>query len=263
MNRWIAASTLLILALVFTACASKSSDTGAGAPATQAAATTAPTPTAAPTPTPAPTANPDQALIDLLRGGKAGAYKVTYTFSMAGGTTTTNQTGTLTQTVKSPLLRQDVTLTVGGQTQTISTFVKPDGIFTCGAFISGSAACFNFSGALGGAIGGAAAAAPQGPTGIPSDLSGWNLVPTSSKNVAGQDTRCFTFTGASSAATTGATAGQTLSGTGCFTTQGIPLYISTKTGTISAEMTATSFSTTVTDADFALPYPVQQIPGRP
>ena len=197
---------------------------------------------------------------DLLRGGKGSAYKVTYNFAMSGGTTTQDQTGSLTQTVKVPLFRQDLTLTVGGKTQTITTIINGQGTFSCGSFISGTPGCFNFGGATGAAIG-AAATAPQGPTGVPSDLAGWNLVPASSKNVAGQDTRCFSFTGPT--ATTGAAAGVSVTATGCYTSQGVPLYIASKVGSITSEMTATQFSTSVTDADFALPYPVTQIPGFP
>lgn len=251
--------TLFLSAFVANACGGSSQQPAASAAATQAvasaAASAAATSAATTAPSAAPSANPDQALIDLLRSGKGGGYKVTYTFNMAGGPTSSNQTGTMTQTVKPPQLRQDMTLTVGGKTQSFSTFITTAGTFTCGAFISGTPACFSFGGAA------ASAAVPQAPTGVPTDLTGFNLAPTSSKTVAGQDTRCFNFTGPAS--TTGATAGQTYSATGCYTSQGVPLYISSKVGTIESTMTATSFSTTVTDADFALPYPVQKFPGQP
>jgi len=255
--RTIAGTTLFSLALVASACGGSSSQPAASAAASQAAATAAATTAATSAPTAAPTAaataDQDKALLDLLRT-KAAAYKVTYNFAMAGGTTSSDQIGTLTQIFKAPFYRTDMTLTVGGKTQTISTIIRTEGTFTCGAFISATGGCYQFAGASGAAL------APQAPTSVPTDLAGWNLVPTTSKNVAGTDTRCFTFTGP---ATSTQTAGQSVTATGCYTSQGVPLYISSRVGTIESTMTATQFSTSVTDADFALPYPVQKFPGQP
>lgn len=50
---------------------------------------------------------------------------------------------------------------------------------------------------------------------------------------------------------------------GCYTAEGIPVYTSSKAGGIEVVMSATSFSTNVTDGDFALPYPIQKLPGQP
>ena len=235
------------------AAASAQATTAASAAATSAA-TTAPT-TA---PTAAATADQDKALLDALRTRTA-TWKVTYDFTISSQPGTKN---TLTQYFKSPNFRQDVTTTVGGQTQTFTTIVNSQGTFTCGAFGTQGNGCINF-GALGGATrtgapttGGGTTGGPgsSGPQGAPTDITGYNLVFTTSKTVAGQSTRCYSFSGT----TTGGA--EILS---CYNAQAVPLYMSVKAAGQTTEMTATAFSTTVTDADFALPYPVTQLPGFP
>lgn len=242
--------TLFTLALVASACGGSAPQSASSAAPTQAAASAAATTAATTAPTTAPTAaaaaDPDKALLDLLRN-KSASYKVTYDFTQSG----TTEKNTLTQYYKAPNFRQDITVTSGGKTQTISTIINSQGTFSCGAFTGTTAACINFGGAGAGAAAGPGA---QGPQGAPTDLAGYNLAFTTSKTVAGQSTRCYNFTGTQ-------TGGVEI--VGCYSSQGIPLYMSTKAQGFSAEMIATAFSTTVADADFALPYPVQQIPGFP
>ena len=264
--RKITGATLSFVALVVSACGGSAQQPASSAAASQApataaattAATTAPTAaTTAPTaaPTAAATADPDKSLLDLLRARTA-QYKVSYDFTLSSSP---GEKQSLTQYFKAPNFRQDVTVTTGGTTQTISTIVNTQGTFSCGAFGGTTSSCINFGALTGGTRPGGApttggSGAGSGPQGAPTDLAGYNLAFTTSKTVAGQSTRCYNFTGTQ-------TGGVEI--TGCYNSQGIPLYMSTKAATFSSEMIATSFSTNVTDADFALPYPVQQIPGFP
>jgi hypothetical protein len=211
------------------------------ATASTSAATTAPTVAAGA----AATANPDSALIDLIRGGKAVSYRVTYTMVTAGGGQNTSTT--FSQAFKSPYYRVEMAMEGSG---TVITLVRPEGSYLCGAIFGPSPTCFST-----GAGGGANLPAPPQP--IPTDLAGWGIVATSGRTVAGQSTSCFSF----KAPTTPGGAGfETI---GCYTTQGIPLFMSTKSAGTEVSMTATQFSTTVSDADFAVPFPVQKIPGQP
>ena len=242
------ASVFAVASLLASACGGAAAPSAAAtaAPSAQAAAATSAAATAAPAATAAGTANPDQALIDLLRSGKTGAYKVTYTMSQTGGGTTS--TGTISQAHKPPFFRTDMTVGDGGQTQTFTTIVRPEGTFLCAA-LTGAPACFSFGAGGAGGLG-----VPSAPDPIPDDLTGWNLVPSSSRSIAGQQARCFSFSGAAAA---GAET------TGCYSKEGIPLLVSSKAAGTEVTMTATAFSTTVSDADFTLPFPVQKLPGQP
>ena len=235
------------LATIFAAaCASGAAP--APSSATQAATASTSAATAlpnAPAPSAAASANPDSALIDLIRGGKASAYKVTYTMTTSGGGQNTSTT--FSQAFKSPYYRVEMAMEGSG---TVITLVRPEGSYLCGAIFGPSPSCFST-----GAGGGANLPAPPQP--IPTDLAGWGIVATSGRTVAGQSTSCFSF----KAPTTPGGAGfETI---GCYTTQGIPLFMSTKSAGTEVSMTATQFSTTVGDADFAVPFPVQKIPGQP
>jgi hypothetical protein len=258
--RKITSTTLLFAALAVSACGGAAQPAASTAP-TQAAASAAATTAATTAPTTAPSAaasaDQDKALLDLLRARSA-QYKVTYDFTLSNVPTGKQQ---LTQYFKSPSFRQDITTSVGGQNQTFITIISPQGTFSCGAFGPQGNACINF-GALAGGLTppsgapttGTSGGAGSAPQGAPTDLTGFNLAFTSTKTVAGQSTRCYNFTGSQ-------TAGVEI--TGCYSSQGIPLYIATKASTFTSEMIATQFSTNVTDADFALPYPISQIPGFP
>ena len=248
--------TLSFTALIASACGGGGAQPAATAAPTQAAASAAATTAATTAPTTAPTAaataDQDKALIDLLRARSA-QYKVTYDFTLTpspgGGTQQ------LTQYFKAPNFRQDIT----ANGQTFITIINAQGTFSCGAFGPQGNGCINF-GALAGGLRPSGApttggtGAGSGPQGAPTDLTGFNLAFTSTKTVAGQTARCYSFSGAQ-------TSGVEI--TACYSSQAIPLYMSTKSAQFSSEMTATSFSTNVTDADFALPYPVTQIPGFP
>jgi hypothetical protein len=237
-----------MLATIFAAaCASGAAPSSSAPAATQAAATTAATtaPTAAAA-SPAATANPDTALIDLIRGGKA-AYRVTYEMKTTGGGQST--TATYTQSYKPPFFRVDI---VGATpAENVTSLVRPEGTYVCGAF-TGAPSCFSFGG--GAAAGGNLPAPPQP---IPTDLTGWGIARASARTIAGQSTSCFSFT------TPTGQGGAGFETVGCYTVQGIPLFMSSKSAGTEVSMTATQFTTSVTDADFAVPFPVQKLPGQP
>jgi hypothetical protein len=247
--KMIAGTTLFSLALVASACGGSSSQPAASAAATQAAATAA---TTAPTtaPTVAPSANPDQSILDLLKSGKPTTYKVTYTLTQTSKGKT--NTGTMGEAWKPPFHRIEIGISEGGVTQNTIVITRPEGTFICGALFGPAPSCFASptSGGAGAPILGAV------PQTIPTELAGWAIVPTAGRNIAGTDTRCFNFT---------SPAGTTKAGTGtaCFTPQGIPLFWGGTDTSGDVSMTATAFSTNVTDADFALPYPVTKLPGQP
>lgn len=246
-------TTVIALALVASACGGKASPetTATQAAATQAAATTAPTIAPTPAPTAAPTADPGQALLDLIKAGKGSAYKVTYTLTTVTSGKTTS--GTYSLAWKPPFFRVDMSLgPASGAAQSFTTITRPEGTFLCAA-ITGAPACYSYAAGSPGAAG-----IPTAPQPIPSDFTGWGLTPAGSKTVVGTETRCYSFK--APAGTAASAAGDT---TGCFTSQGVPLYVSSKAGGSDITMEATSFSTTVSDADFALPYPVEKLPGQP
>jgi len=178
----------------------------------------------------APTTDPDKALLDLLRARKA-AYEVTYEYHVPAGRVI------LVEYVKPPYYRRDWLAS--------RWITRPEGTFRCGS--SGAElVCFLLA---------APGATPQpgalGPPVLPTDLTGWDLTFTGTKTVAGESTRCYDLTNTKGGGS------QTIA---CYTSEGIPLYVDVASA---PTMTATSFSTNVNDADFALPYAVQQFPGLP
>lgn len=218
-----------------------------GAPTSTGEQVTAAATVAATTSVPA-TGSPsgDSALIDLIRGNKATAYKVTYQMKTTGGGQDT--TTTFTQASKPPFFRVDVTGATAAES--ITSLVRPEGTYVCGAFL-GSPACFS-AGSGGGGLG-----VPAPPQPIPTDLTGWGITTTSGRTIAGQSTSCFNFSTPTGQAGAGA---ETI---GCYTQQGIPLFMSSKSAGTEVSMTATQFTTNVSDADFAVPFPVQKLPGQP
>jgi len=178
----------------------------------------------------APTTDPDKALLDLLRARKA-AYEVTYEYYVPAGRVI------LVEYVKPPYYRRDWLAS--------RWITRPEGTFRCGS--SGAElVCFLLA---------APGATPQpgalGPPVLPTDLTGWDLTFTGTKTVAGESTRCYDLTNTKGGGS------QTIA---CYTSEGIPLYVDVASA---PTMTATRFSTNVNDADFALPYAVQQFPGLP
>ncbi len=214
------------------------------APATQAASAE---PMAAATSAPTSTitaSQPTQAgpkLIDLVKAGRLASYKVTYKWTVSGqGQSMDSQQ---TWYYKPPKARYDYAL-AGAGGATFSVYALEDGTYFC-TNAGGTAFCQKTS----------AEAAFQQNAAADFDLqvSGkpdqFSATFTGSKTIAGQQAQCF---GVKSLA--GGAFGDV---TSCYSTTGIPLSMQVSSQGSSFSMEATSFSTTVSDADFKLPGPVR------
>jgi hypothetical protein len=176
----------------------------------------------------------------ILTSAKGSEYKVTYKLTATGGAESFS--GEQSWYFKPPKARFDFKSSVGGQDATVSLFALPDGTFMC--FGTGPAAqCIGMSGLD--------TALQQNPAAMyqesfiqhPDQFSG---VLVETRQIAGQQAHCYDVK--SSAASVGLTDGRF-----CYSTTGIPLLqrFSAQGGTWSME--ATNLSTSVPDADFALP----------
>lgn len=88
---------------------------------------------------------------------------------------------------------------------------------------------------------------------IGTEASTGSVEDAGSREIAGQDTDCYAFSG-----TEGGAQG---TGTVCVTDDGVPLFMETTTTEGGFSLQATSYSTDVSDADFEAPFPVQELPG--
>lgn len=196
---------------------------GGGGPAAPPAATaaSAPAATAAPPPQPIPS-GPN--LGALFTAAKTASYKVTYRLSGTGGAQPL--TGEQTMYIKPPNTRVDMTTMVGGQTGHMSLYSLPDGVFMC--LRQGQVFCTKSPVPL-------PSAADLVRQNLPADPT--SVTPQGSRQIAGQSTACFRSGAGGQAATM------------CMTEGGVPLYMESA-GSV---LEATSFSTSVSDADFTLP----------
>lgn len=227
-------------ALLIASCSQAQPPAATGAPtaeATPAAATAASTPTSAAAGTAAATAaaSPSGPTFgDLVKSGKLATYKVSYKWTASGSTDTFTQTWTF----KPPKSRVDWTTTSGGTTSTFSIFEDGTKAYLC-TTDGGQATCLETQGS--GLEGQNQAFALQ--ESFESDPNAFNSAFTETRTIAGQKAYCYTV---GSAALGG-------SATSCYTQTGVPMLIEWKAGTEAWSMEATSFSASVSDADFALP----------
>jgi hypothetical protein len=92
-------------------------------------------------------------------------------------------------------------------------------------------------------------------------LKDFDVTVLARQRIVGIETACFRWSPKASSTPAPQFAGLAdLSIEGCFTADGVPLRMLTGTGMASFEEKATSFTTTVTDADLAVPYPVTASP---
>ena len=221
--------------IVAAACGGGGSQPTAGSPAASAAATSA---AATPAAT-AAAAGPK--LVDLIKQGKLAAYKVTYKWTMAGSGQ--NIDSTQTWYYKPPKMRYDFAVAGQGGVS-ISYFVLEDGAYICTA-LTGTAFCQKTAGQ---------AELQQNPAAsFDLQMSGkpdqFNATFTGSKTIAGQQAQCF---GVKSVA-----AGAFGDVNSCYSSSGVPLFMQINSQGSNMTMEATSFSTTVSDADFKLLGPVR------
>ncbi len=224
----------LLAVLLFGAACGGGQPTGAGQPSAQATlATAAPAGSAA-----ASSAAAGPNLLDLLKTGKQTNYKVSYRWSIVtGGQTITSQQ---TWYYKPPKARFDYAL---GQTGTsFSLFVLETGTFLCTS-AGGTAFCQKSS----------QQSALQQNQAADFDLQvrdhpdQFNSTYQGTRAIAGQQGQCYVVKSLAASAL-----GEV---TSCYSSAGVPLYQQIKAQGSEVTMEATSFSTTVSDADFQLPAP--------
>jgi outer membrane lipoprotein-sorting protein len=211
---------------------------GAASPGAQApAATTAAGATvSAPTQTAAP-AGPS--IADVLKAGKTTAYKATYTWTIAAG----GQTVTSTQTwyYKPPNARFDYSVGPGAS---FSLFSLADGSYIC-TNAGGSASCQKAAGQAAFGQNPAADFALQ----LQGDPTKFNASFTGTQSIAGQQAQCYSVKSIAAGAFGDVST--------CYSSTGVPLKTTISASGSTITMEATAFSTTVTDADFALPAAVR------
>jgi hypothetical protein len=226
--------SICIMAILLAACGGAAAPSGQGPAATTAAATTA----AAQGATTAPAAQATSSgpnVADLLKAGKLTAYKVTYKWTV----TTSGQTQTSEQTwyYKAPKARFDFS---AGPGATFSVYTLPDGTYMC---TGAGGQMFCQKGPAGSGLDANPAAAfglqfQDHPEQFNSSFQG-------SRSIAGQTAQCY---GVKSLA--GTAFGDV---TSCYSSSGVPLLTQIKGQGSEFTMEASSFSTSVSDADFVLP----------
>ncbi|MGH2449893.1 MAG: hypothetical protein ACRDGE_01220 [Candidatus Limnocylindria bacterium] len=194
-----------------------------------------------------PTTAPTDALLALIRSGALPPYKITYAMTTVGPGAAGSPIVAWTQVYGPPRFRFDMTTSQGGTTRTITTIATEEAFYLC-TDLPGQESCLEFPSAEDASM----FQPPQAPQPIPDDLSGWDIAPHETRLLLGVTARCYAFSAPGTAAS---------SSTGCYSPEGVPLLVSSIAAGVEFTMTATDFSTTVSDADFALPYPVSQPPG--
>jgi hypothetical protein len=172
-------------------------------------------------------------IADILKAGKTTTYKATYTWMIAAGGQTT--ASTQTWYYKAPNSRFDYSV---GQGASFSIFSLADGTYVC-TNAGGSAFCQKAAGQAAFGQNPAADFALQ----LQGDPSKFNATFTGSQSIAGQQAQCYSVPSAGSFGDVST----------CYSSSGVPLKTTITSSGSTVTMEATAFSTTVTDADFALP----------
>lgn len=224
-------SVVCAIAILLAACGGAAAPSAQGPASTTAAATTAATQGA--TSAPATASGPN--IADILKAGKLSTYKVTYKWTITAGGQT--QTSEQTWYYKAPKARFDFS---AGPGAIFSVYTLEDGTYICtGA--GGQTFCQK------GPAGSGLDANPAASFGL--ELQGhpeqFNSSFQGTKSIAGQTAQCYGVK-----ALTGAAFGDV---TSCYSSSGVPLLTHIKSPGQEFTMEASSFSTSVTDADFKLP----------
>lgn len=215
------------VAIALAACGGTASPAATTAPGATVAGSTQSTATAAAS---------GPSIADLLRSGSATPYKATYTYTVtaSGQTVATSQTWYH----KGPNTRFDYS--VGPAS--FSIFSLADGTYTCTS-AGGTSSCQKSAGQ---------AALGQNPAAdfavqLQADPSKFRSSFTGTQTIAGQQAQCFSVP----------SAGLFGDVSTCYSPEGVPLKTTMTAAGSTITTEATAFSTTVSDADFALPGPVR------
>ena len=217
------------IAILLAACGGAAAPSAQGPVSTTAAAATAQGATAAP----ATASGPN--IADILKAGKLSAYKVTYKWTITAGGQT--QTSEQTWYYKAPKARFDFS---AGPGAVFSVYTLEDGTYVCtGA--GGQTFCQK------GPAGSGLDANPAASFGLQlqDHPEQFNSSFQGTKSIAGQTAQCYGVK-----ALTGTAFGDV---TSCYSSSGVPLLTQMKSPGQEFTMEASSFSTSVTDADFKLP----------
>jgi hypothetical protein len=171
--------------------------------------------------------------------GKA-TFKVTYQVSTGGATPTQ---GSITWYKKGDNLRMDIAGGILGQQVSSVLIIRPDISYICS-----EGSCFEVP-----AIAGGYSALVTQVEKALTDPS-VNVLSTSSRNIAGEDAKCYTVSGPG-------IEGQAET---CLSGEGVPLYAKEMALGVETTMEATDVSRDVSDSDFEPPYPVSgELPSTP
>lgn len=239
-NRWMVA--LIFLALVAMIACSQAAPKPSDTSKPSEAATKEPS---------APTSKPaEPSFMDIMNSGKQASYKVTY--KITGTSAGQNLSGEQTWYLKPPKTRMDFSLGGTGEAGRASLYLTGDDTVMC-SMAGGATTCLKMPKAQAMQQSQGASAQEQvqtNPAGFDGSFQG-------TKDIAGQQGLCFVLKpkGSSEAGFT--------EGTFCYTKQGALLLMQSKSQGSEMKMEATSFSTSVSDADFQLPSAPQELPSIP
>jgi hypothetical protein len=226
--------TICATAILLAACGGAAAPSAQGPVSTTAAATTA----AAQATTTAPAAQATASgpnINDILKAGKLAAYKVTYKWTTTAGGQT--QMSEQTWYYKAPKARFDFS---AGPGAVFSVYTLPDGTYLC---TGAGGQTFCQKGPAGSGLDANPAAAfglqlQDHPEQFNSSFAG-------TRSIAGQTAQCYAVKSPAGTAFGDVTS--------CYSSSGVPLLTQMKSQGQEFTMEASSFSTSVSDADFVLP----------
>ena len=178
--------------------------------------------------------------LELMSGARNTAYKVTYRMSGSGQGASVDQTWY----IKPPKSRWDM----GSD---MSIYVLEDGFYQC-TRSGGTATCLQ----LGQAQGGIQSPGFQAQMEMQDKPDQFNPNYQGTRQIAGQQAHCYALNPVAAALSIG-------QGTFCFSSQGVMLLMEARSQGSEFRMEATSYSTSVSDADFTLPARPTQLPTIP
>lgn len=245
-NRWIAGLAFLAL-VTMAACAQASTKPSETTKSTDTSKATdvAPKEQSAPASKPA-----EPSFMDIMNSGKQAAYKVTYRIS--GTSNGEKMSGEQTWYVKPPRSRMDFSLSGTGAAGNASLYLLGDGVVMCSK-AEGATTCLKMPKTQAMQQNQGAMAQEQ----VQEKPGDFDMQYQGTRDIAGQQGQCFALKPKGSIQ-----AGFT-EGTFCYSKQGVPLLTQSKGQGFEMTMEATSFSASVTDADFKLPAEPSELPSIP
>jgi len=199
----------------------------------------------------APTSKPaEPSFMDIMNAGKQAAYKVTYQIS--GTSSGQKMSGEQTLFVKPPKTRMDFPGSEGGGAGRASLYMLPDSTVMC-SMDGGATTCLKMPKAQAMQQNQGAMAQEQ----VQEKPGDFDMKYQGTRDIAGQQGQCFAVK------PKGSSQGGFTEGIMCYSKQGALLLMESKGAGFDMKMEATSFNTSVSDADFQLPSAPQELPSIP